>query len=216
MTLRKRWVQRLRLLLIAGLAAPAGMVGSGLLIRQLARRDAAGLLHGPSLASLTWGAVTGLISMGLIALLYKSDKRLERAIRQSGMKVGLEALEMAGYPVMLTVVSAAAFGEEVLFRGGLQPVIGLIPAALLFGFSHGGWQREMWAYVLAAVLAGCLFGFLYQATGDLWAPIFAHMVHNLGSTLMLGRKLDVSWDGGWPRIRLVPEAHEEEEHPQSE
>jgi hypothetical protein len=106
---------------------------------------------------------------------------------------------------MLLVVTTSAFGEEMLFRGGLQPAIGIIPAALLFGFSHGGWRREMWAYVLAAALSGTLFGAAYRLTGVIWVPILAHAIHNLCSTVFMGKKLDVTWRGPLPIIRLVPD-----------
>ncbi len=210
MRLGYRVRQRLRLLVIAGLVAPAAMVVVGLAIAHLWGGGAPDLTPVPAPRTLGLGALTAGATMGLVVLLYKSSKSFERALRRSSVKVGAEALELAGYPVMIVIVTTAAIGEEVLFRGGLQPVVGLVPAALLFGFSHGGWRREMWAYTVAASLSGTIFGLMYEWTGDLWVPVTAHAVHNLLSTLLIGRKVEVEWQGGLPRIRFVPEPLDEE------
>jgi len=184
--LPKLWEQRLRLLLLAGVVAPTVMIGIGVLIAWLVR----GELLFVMLQHFTWqaaglGALTAGLSMSVVYLLSKVSKKLERALKESGVKVGEEALRVAGYPVMLVVVSAAGIGEEILFRGGLQPTLGVIPTALLFGFSHGGWRRDMWAYVLAASISGLIFGLAYALTDDLWVSISAHTLHNIAATVVL-------------------------------
>ncbi|MFZ5814865.1 MAG: CPBP family intramembrane glutamic endopeptidase [Bacillota bacterium] len=209
--MRERRAQRLRLLWMAGLAAPAAMVLIGSLVSWIFRREIPDLWHLPSAMSVLLGLLTAGASMGLITLLYKSSKTFEQALRRSGTRVGEEALRFAGYPVMLVVVVMAGLGEEVLFRGGLQPVIGLVPAALLFGFSHGGWRREMWAYALAASISGGLFGLVYKVAGDLWVPVIAHALHNIMATLLLGKRVEISREGIWPVVRLLPEEDEEDE-----
>lgn len=202
--------QRLRLLGVAGVAAPAAMILVGLLLSWLATGDLPDLAA-PTVIDLLWGVGTAGLSMGLVTLLYRSSESFERALRESGTRVGQDALKLAGYPVMLAVVVAAAVGEEVLFRGGLQPLVGLVPAALVFGFSHGGWRREMWAYAVAASVSGLLFGLAYHLTGHLWVTILAHALHNVASTFLLGKRVDVSWEGFWPVVRLVPDEEDEEE-----
>lgn len=200
--------QRLRLLGLAGVLAPAAMIVAGFFLAWLVRREIPDLLHPPGWPTALLGAVTAGLSMGLVTLLYKSSKTFEQALRESGTRVGEEALRVAGYPVMLVVVILAGLGEEVLFRGGLQPTIGIIPAALLFGFSHGGWRKEMWAYAVAASISGALFGTVYHLTGNLWVPIIAHAMHNVLATLLLGRRVEVTREGFWPVVRLVPEVDE--------
>jgi membrane protease YdiL (CAAX protease family) len=199
---------RLRLLWLAGVVAPTAMVFVGFLLSWLVRRELPDLATLPDWRTALLGVGAAGASMGLVTLLYKSSKTFERALRESGTRVGEEALRLAGYPVMLVVVVMAGLGEEVLFRGGLQPIVGVLPAALLFGFSHGGWRREMWAYVVAASISGGLFGLLYQLTGNLWAPIIAHALHNLMSTLLLGKRVEVTRRGLWPVVRLVPDEPE--------
>lgn len=71
---------------------------------------------------------------------------------------------------------AALFGllagipEEILFRGAVQPVLGIVIAAAIFGAFHA----INLAYFLYAAGAGVLLGLL--ANGGLWAPIAAHTV----------------------------------------
>jgi membrane protease YdiL (CAAX protease family) len=197
--------QRLRLLVVAGLVAPLLMAGAGIFLALLLGQNPPALGQAPGPLAALLGLATAGASLGLVSLLDHISPTMSRALRRTGTRVGLDALEVAGYPVMLLVVTTSAFGEEMLFRGGLQPAIGIIPAALLFGFSHGGWRREMWAYVLAASLSGTLFGAAYRLTGVIWVPILAHAVHNLCSTVFMGKKLDVTWRGPLPIIRLVPD-----------
>jgi membrane protease YdiL (CAAX protease family) len=205
------WKQRLRMLAFAGILAPVLMAAAGLFVLYVAERPMPNLLRVPGWTAALLGIVTGLGSMLLVAGLYKSHKGFERALRKSGTKVAEDALRTAGYPVMLVVVVAAGIGEELLFRGGLQPIIGLVPAALLFGFSHGGWRKEMWAYAVAATLSGTLFGLAYLWTGDLWVPVIGHALHNVLSTVLLGKKVDLTWEGLFPRVRLLPEDRDDEE-----
>lgn len=180
--------QRLRLLLIAGLLAPAAMSAVGLFLAVVLRGEAPALPWLPGWNAALLGALVAGISIGTVYGLSKLSERLERALKDTGVKVGEEALRLAGYPVMLVVVTASAVGEEILFRGGLQPSLGVLVTALLFGFSHGGWRREMWAYFLAASISGGLFGLAYLLTGNLWVPIIAHTLHNIAATIFMDRE----------------------------
>lgn len=185
---RELRAQRLRLLALAGVVAPLVMILIGYILGVALRDEWLDLWRLPGWRSVLYGVATAVLSMGMVYGLYRSSPFFERALKESGVKVGEEALRMAGYPVMFVVVSAAGLGEEILFRGGLQPTIGIIPTALLFGFSHGGWRREMWAYALAASGSGALFGLAYKMTGDLWVPIIAHVLHNIAATVLLGQE----------------------------
>ncbi|QIN80791.1 CPBP family intramembrane metalloprotease [Rubrobacter marinus] len=73
--------------------------------------------------------------------------------------------------VGLAVLSGV--GEEALFRGALQPEIGIVASSLLFGALHVGPDRRYLLWTLWAVGAGFLFGALYAWTGvssPLWSP----------------------------------------------
>jgi membrane protease YdiL (CAAX protease family) len=73
----------------------------------------------------------------------------------------------------LALVSGIA--EEALFRGALQPWFGFVAASLLFGLAHFVPRRELLPWTGFAVLAGFGLGALFHATGNLVAPVVAHI-----------------------------------------
>ena len=64
----------------------------------------------------------------------------------------------------------AGVGEEILFRGALQPLVGLVLASTIFGLLH--WSTP--SHALVATAAGFGLGVLYARSGSLWPPIVAH------------------------------------------
>ena len=77
---------------------------------------------------------------------------------------------------MLAFLSGIA--EEALFRGALQPKVGLVAASLLFGLAHFVPRREFAVWTGTTILAGFMLGLLFQKTGNLIAPIVAHFIVN--------------------------------------
>jgi len=72
----------------------------------------------------------------------------------------------------------SSIGEELLFRGALQPLIGFWPTAVIFGLLHGGMTPRLWTWTVFALLAGVLLGWLADYTGSLLAPILCHFTVN--------------------------------------
>lgn len=64
----------------------------------------------------------------------------------------------------------AAVPEEIFFRGALQPVLGLVISAVIFGALHSVTRL----YFVYATLAGLGLGLLVQWRGDLWMAIAVH------------------------------------------
>jgi membrane protease YdiL (CAAX protease family) len=78
----------------------------------------------------------------------------------------------------IVVISVAAgVGEELLFRGVLQPEWGLLAASVVFGAVHVG-GRDMLVFGVWAAATGALLGWLAIATGGLLAPIVAHALYD--------------------------------------
>ena len=78
----------------------------------------------------------------------------------------------------ITVISlAAGVGEELLFRGVLQPELGLVPASVIFGLLHMGGSGTLAFGCWVMVIGGALGG-LAVWTGGLLAPIVAHAVYD--------------------------------------
>ena len=73
---------------------------------------------------------------------------------------------------LLALLSGVA--EEAFFRGALQPQVGLLAASLLFGAAHFVPRRELLLWTVFSIAAGLLLGWLFDATGNLVAPIVAH------------------------------------------
>ncbi|HEX6277444.1 MAG TPA: type II CAAX endopeptidase family protein [Polyangiaceae bacterium] len=78
--------------------------------------------------------------------------------------------------VMLAITSS--LGEELLFRGLLQPWLGLWLQALLFGVLHQMAGPSRWVWASWATLVGLLFGGIFALTGSLAGPIAAHALVN--------------------------------------
>ncbi len=83
----------------------------------------------------------------------------------------------------VTVVSAAVLsisagiGEEILFRGALQPRFGIALTALLFGILHSTYGSV--THVGLAVLMGALLGLVYRRQRNILSPIVGHSAYNL-------------------------------------
>lgn len=84
--------------------------------------------------------------------------------------------------VIMAVISG--FCEEIFFRGVAQAQFGLVITALAFGLFHDPSFRHI-SYAIIAFIYGLVLGGLYMWTGNLWAPIIAHITHNLVSLYIL-------------------------------
>jgi membrane protease YdiL (CAAX protease family) len=131
----------------------------------------AGAGHGAPLDALV-GVGMGLGLVGLTWLV-----RNVKALRQLRNELeGMLGAQTSGSIAILAVTSA--IGEELLFRGALHPLIGFWPTAVLFGVLHGGHSPKLWLWALFALLAGVLLGWLADYTGNLLAPVLAHLTVN--------------------------------------
>jgi len=76
------------------------------------------------------------------------------------------------------LAAMSSLGEELLFRSFLTPLVGLWPAALLFGLLHQVRGPSRWVWALWAFVVGLSFGALFAATGSIVGPILAHALVN--------------------------------------
>jgi membrane protease YdiL (CAAX protease family) len=123
--------------------------------------------------SLVAGLGFGLIVVALSRLSVQRfvwAQRLHRELRPFAR--GLDATGI----VVLALLSAA--GEELLFRGLLQPWMGVWPQALLFGLVHQMPGPSRWIWVSWAFGVGLALGVLFEVTGSLLGPIAAHALVN--------------------------------------
>jgi membrane protease YdiL (CAAX protease family) len=136
-----------------------------------------------SLASLRWveGHLPGALAVGLVAgataslavtaaALYAPVLgRLRAFLRAAYAKAAL------GRADMLVVAVNAGVGEELLFRGALQPVVGIASTSLVFALLHCGVPRSgaRAAFGLYVFTVSLALGVLYERCG-LAAVMAAH------------------------------------------
>ncbi len=90
-----------------------------------------------------------------------------------------EILAQLSYPKLVVLFLAVAFGEEILFRGWLQPTVGLFISSVLFGILHGIGREKWMAPVLETSLVGFVLGCIFLKTGALLIPVAIHFFFNL-------------------------------------
>jgi membrane protease YdiL (CAAX protease family) len=88
----------------------------------------------------------------------------------------------------LVLAAASGIGEEALFRGAIQPELGLLATSAVFALAHLVPRRELIAWTAFSLAAGLLLGALYDATGNLLAPIVAHFGINAVNLERLSRE----------------------------
>ena len=102
---------------------------------------------------------------------------------------------------VLIAAALSSVGEEVLFRGVLQPALGLWIAAAIFGILHIGPNRRFIPWTIMAFAAGLIFGGMFMWSGSLLAPILAHFTVNYLNLRYLAQ-------GNAPAIQLGPAGSE--------
>lgn len=80
---------------------------------------------------------------------------------------------------ILLLAIASSVGEELFFRGALQPKIGIVLTSIIFGLLHLPMEKDLLPWPLFAILMGFLLGFLYDETGAVIAPATTHFLVNL-------------------------------------
>jgi uncharacterized protein len=126
--------------------------------------------------------------------------RLERPLKSTAIGIGVGFLVLAGVfilglvlertdvptenpqleamgsimtlPLALAVSLAAAFGEEILFRGVLQRWLGVWGQAVVFGLAHASYGTPL--QIILPFVLGVVFGYLVKRGFRLWVPIAAH------------------------------------------
>jgi membrane protease YdiL (CAAX protease family) len=99
--------------------------------------------------------------------------------------------------VCLSLALSSAVGEEVFFRGAMQPALGLWLTSAVFGAVHIGPDRRYLPWTGFALSLGLGLGWLLEWTGSLLGGILAHLALNFLNLLQIMRLAS-------PRARLGP------------
>ncbi len=118
------------------------------------------------------GALAGLaiVAMTRFGLRFEAVRALNDELR--------EMLGSPGSGAIALLAISSAVGEELLFRGALQPLMGFIPTAIVFALLHGGFNRRLRLWAVFALGAGLLLGALTLWTDNLLAAILCHLTVN--------------------------------------
>lgn len=147
-----------------------------------------------STATLGRGVAALAAMLVLLAALMQTQWRPLVELRRQVTVLVDQMFGGASWPALLAVAVAAGVGEELLFRGALQPlavrwtgpVVGVALVSFVFGLLHA----VSWAYFLVATAIGLMLGWLAEAYQDLTAPIFAHAVYDFVALVVLRGKSD--------------------------
>ena len=113
-----------------------------------------------------------------LLLLYGPRNWVIGGVRAVYHEVLIPLFSRFGVLSIIVIGAVAGIGEEWLFRGVLQPVVGWVIASVIFGLAHVG-NRGMLAFGVWAMGMGFLLGGLAEATAGLTAPIVAHGVYDM-------------------------------------
>jgi membrane protease YdiL (CAAX protease family) len=149
-------------------------------------RGAASVLLSLGLGVLIWGATT--FATRVMVRRFAWARALHRGLRP--------AVRDAGDVTLAVVAVASAFGEELLFRGLLVPVVGVVASSVVFGALHQIRGRARWAWMGWATVMGLLFGTVFAATGSLAGPLIAHLAINHSNLRFLRDAPDEAASGG--------------------
>lgn len=167
---------RTKLLLVA-FAIEGAVLGTALLLAHWRRMDL-GLVPDDIVRELVIGLVATLPVAALFHFVMSDhgDRLsvigdLKRTMLQYVRPLFLQAR----FVDLLLIAAAAGVSEEMLFRGVIQPQIGLVPTSILFGLLH----FVTLTYAVIATLMGIYIGLTFQASESLFAVIVLHTLYDL-------------------------------------
>ena len=155
----------------------ATFLGVGFIIR----RDLQTAIHRlglriPTIADVRTGIVFGfgmflmlLIVGGILVALFGD-------LNDEAAQLQVEALTAPPLPIMVLMMLLIAAGEELFFRGALQPVFGNLPVSLFFAIMHT--QTLFSPLILVLLVVSLLLGWLRDHHSTT-AAIIAHFCYNL-------------------------------------
>ena len=166
-----------RFAVFAAIELALGLVGILLAWLFLQRFIMADLLSIEAFFSAIIGMLVGLLMATIIWLMtnflsFMRDTKALKAVR---------FVRHFSWQQILILSLAAGFAEEMLFRGFLQPLWGILISSIIFAALHAVSKL----YIAVAFLMSVIMGLLYTWTGNLAAPVVAHFVYDFSIMALL-------------------------------
>ena len=156
------------------------LLGVGLFIRRNEYQMLARLgLRWPTRSDLMVGLVSAVV---LVLVVFGMTSLLSAITPSEVLEQQYAAVEMINAPLaaslLIALLSAIIYGtsEEILYRGAIQPIFGLVPTAILFTLTH--LQYLFTPAMLIIFIVGIALGLLRQRLSTT-AAIVAHIVYNV-------------------------------------
>jgi uncharacterized protein len=155
-------------------------LGVGLFIRRNEYQTLARLgLRWPTRADILTGLV---VAVALVLVVFAMTSILSAITPPEVFEQQYAAVEVVNAPlsasILIALLSAIIYGttEEILYRGAIQPIFGLIPTVILFTLTH--LQYLFTPAMLIIFIVGLALGLLRQRLSTT-AAIVAHIVYNV-------------------------------------
>lgn len=133
---------------------------------------------------LLWGLAATLPMIGLFLAANRYPLGPLRRIKELLHEALGPSLATCRWYDLLLIAAVAGFGEEVLFRGVLQPLMNLFWSNVVFGLVHFITP----AYALLAGAIGAYLGWLLNESGNILAPVIAHGLYDFLAFLVVARE----------------------------
>ena len=134
--------------------------------------------RGPAAAVILLGFAAGLVCALVFWLLRRLPALTDLERWQRGMVRGWSLTDAGAVAVF------SGLAEEALIRALLQPVLGLLPAALLFAVLHIVPDRKLWMWPVLALALGVALGWIFEI-GGYPAAASAHVAINAFALIRL-------------------------------
>lgn len=134
--------------------------------------------------ALVWGAGAGLF---IVAVDVKLSRHFPHYMADDG-GINERLFQQRPYWHIFLMAFVVAFCEELLFRGAIQPLIGIWGTSVLFTLIHFRYLQK-WLMVVVLFCISMVLGGLMVGTGSLWAPFITHFTvdFTLGLLVKWGR-----------------------------
>lgn len=133
------------------------------------------------------GILVGLASSGIAWFIVTRKFFAKEKLFYSQL---VSRLNLDGWAILFLSL-CAGIGEEIFFRAGLQPYLGVWWTSLLFVMLHGylnPWNIRISFYGMVMVGIIAIFGYLFQYVG-IFSAIFAHAVFDVVLFWKLNREV---------------------------
>ena len=152
-------------------------------------------------ASILWSLVLGALLAGATVLSSRVLARHTEWTRELHEALRPAVRDVDGATIAWMAISSGV-GEELLFRGLLVPLVGVVASSIGFGLLHQVRGPARWVWAAWAGGMGVLFALVFTVTGSLAGAVLAHVAIN-GANLRYIRDVEpVRRPAGAPAPRI--------------